>query len=126
MQLEAIPSSPITSHTREEADPQLTTSLQVITESNKVSSEPPLLQTEQSQLLQPLLIRLVLQTPHVQSSINQYPQVHFLYTVFQPLCPRPLALPGVVVAKVQDPTFGLVELHPISLSPVIQPVQIPL
>ena len=40
-QLEAIPSSPITSHTREEADPQLTTtSLQVVIE---VSPEPPLL-----------------------------------------------------------------------------------
>ena len=64
-QLEAIPSSPITSYMGEEADPQLTTtSLQVVTESNKVSSEPPLLQTEQSQLLQPLLIRPVLQTPH--------------------------------------------------------------
>jgi len=43
-QLEAIPSSPITSHPREEADPQLTTtSLQVVIESNKVSPEPPLL-----------------------------------------------------------------------------------
>ena len=43
-QLEAIPSSPITGHTREEADPQLTTtSLQVTTESNKVSSETLLL-----------------------------------------------------------------------------------
>ena len=48
---------------RDEADPKLTTtSLQVVTESTKVSTEPPLLQTEQSQLLQPLLIRL--QTPH--------------------------------------------------------------
>ena len=45
--------------------PQLTTtSLQVVIESNEVSPEPPLLQTEQSQLLQPLLIRPVLQTPH--------------------------------------------------------------
>jgi len=44
VQLEAIPSRPITSHTREEADPQLTTtSLQVVIESNKVSPEPPLL-----------------------------------------------------------------------------------
>ena len=65
VQLEAIPSSPITSHPRQEADPQLTTtSLQVVIESNKVSPEPPLLQTEQSQLLQPLFIRPVLQTPH--------------------------------------------------------------
>jgi len=44
VQLEAIPSSPITSHTREEADPQLTTtSLQVVIESNNVSPEHPLL-----------------------------------------------------------------------------------
>ena len=64
-QLEAIPCSPITNHMREEANPQLTTtSLQVDIESNKVSPEPPLLQTEQSQLLQSLLIRPVLQTPH--------------------------------------------------------------
>ena len=42
-QLEVIPSSPIT---REEVDPQLTTSsLQVVIESNNVSPEPPLLQT---------------------------------------------------------------------------------
>ena len=64
-QLEAIPSSPITSHPREEAGPQLTTaSLQVVMESNKVSPEPPLLQTEQSQLLQLPLTRPVLQTPN--------------------------------------------------------------
>jgi len=37
-------------------------------------------------------------------------------TVFQPLCPNPVALPGVVVAKVQDPAFGLVEPHPIGFS----------
>ena len=61
---------------------------------------------------------------HVQSSLNQNPQVHFLYTVFQPLCPKPVALPGVIVAKVQDPAFGLVESHPIGFSPAIQPIQI--
>ena len=54
--------------------------------------------------------------------INQYPQVHFLYTVFQSLCPKAVALPGVVVAKVQDLAFGLVELNSIGLSPAIQPV----
>ena len=42
MQLEAIPPSPITSHPREEADPQLTTtSLQVVKES-KISFKPQL------------------------------------------------------------------------------------
>jgi len=39
---------------------------------------------------------------HVQLSINQYPQIHFLYAVFQPLSPKPVTLRGVAVAKVQD------------------------
>ena len=41
-----------------------TTSFQAAVESNKVSPEPPPLQTEQSQLPQPLPIRPVLQIPH--------------------------------------------------------------
>ena len=49
----------------EEAEPHLTTtSFQVIIESDKVSPQPPLLQTEKSQLLQLLTITPVLQTPH--------------------------------------------------------------
>ena len=32
---------------------------------------------------------------HVQPSIDQHAQVHFFHTVFQPLCPKPVALPGV-------------------------------
>ena len=63
---------------------------------------------------------------HVQPSADQHPQFHFPKTVFQPLCPKPVVLPGVVVAKVQDPAFGTVEPHPIGFSPVIQSVQIPL
>ena len=64
-QLEAFPSSPTDGYMGEEADSHLAkTSLQVIVESDKFSPEPPLLQTEQSQLPQPLLIRLVFQTPH--------------------------------------------------------------
>ena len=59
---------------------------------------------------------------HVQLSINQNHQVCFL----QPLCPKTLAFHGVVVDKVQDLALALVELHSIHLSPVIQPVQIPL
>ena len=63
---------------------------------------------------------------HVQLSIDQYPQVCFLYTVLQSLCSKPVVLPGVVVAKVQDLPLGLVEPHPIGFSPAIQPIQIPL
>ena len=49
----------------EETDPYLTTMLlQAAVESDKVSLEPPLLQTEQSQFPQLIPIRLVLQTLH--------------------------------------------------------------
>ncbi|KAK4832356.1 hypothetical protein QYF61_021955 [Mycteria americana] len=60
-QLEAISSRPITCYLGEETDPHLsTTSFQVVVESNKVSPQPPFLQAKQSQLPQPLLIRLLL------------------------------------------------------------------
>ena len=63
VQLETISSRPIASYAGEEADPHLTTaSIQVVVESDKVSPEPSLFQTEQSQFPQPLLTRLVLQT----------------------------------------------------------------
>ena len=65
MQLEDTLSHPIASYMGEEADPHLTTtSFQVAVESNKITPELPLLQTEQSQLLHLLLAGLVLQTPH--------------------------------------------------------------
>ena len=60
-QLEAIASCPITSYFGEETNTCVsTTSFQVVIESNKVPPQPPLLQTEQPQLPQPLLRRLVL------------------------------------------------------------------
>jgi len=52
---------------------------------------------------------------HVQPSINQHPHVHFLYTAFQTLSTKPVALHGIVVAKVQD-----LALSPVELSPQIQ------
>ncbi|KAK4828298.1 hypothetical protein QYF61_024963, partial [Mycteria americana] len=64
-QLEAISSCPITCYLGEETDPHLsTTSFQVVEESDEVSPQPPFLQAKQSQLPQPLLIRLLLQTLH--------------------------------------------------------------
>jgi len=61
MQYEAISSHPIISYLREETNTCLTTtSFQVVVESNKVSPQPPLLQTKQPQLPQMLLLRLVL------------------------------------------------------------------
>jgi len=63
-QLEVIASHPIASYLGEEVNTCLTTtSFQVVVESEEVSPQPPLLQTEQPQLLQSLPIRLVLQTP---------------------------------------------------------------
>lgn len=63
---------------------------------------------------------------HIQPPIDKYPQVLFLRTAFQPLLHQPVALCGVVVPRVQDPTLRLVELDMAGLSPVIQPVWIPL
>ncbi|KAK4807027.1 hypothetical protein QYF61_000356 [Mycteria americana] len=64
-QLEAISSCPITCYLGEETDPHLsTTSFQVVVESDEISPQPPFLQAKQSQLPQPLLIRLLLQTLH--------------------------------------------------------------
>jgi len=59
-QLEAISSRPITCYLEKQTNTHLTTTcFQVVVESNKVSPQPSLLQTEQPQQLQLLLIRLV-------------------------------------------------------------------
>ena len=63
---------------------------------------------------------------HVQPRSKNTPSSISSTQFFQSLCPKPVGLPGVVVATVQDLALGLVEPHPISFSPVIQPVQIPL
>ena len=68
------------------------------------------------------LIYLSALVAHVQLIVSQHLQVHFFHTVFQPLCPKTVALPGVAVAKVQDLALGLVEFHSTGLSPAIQPV----
>ncbi|KAF1399548.1 Membrane-associated guanylate kinase, WW and PDZ domain-containing protein 2, partial [Spheniscus mendiculus] len=73
-----------------------------------------------------LLGRLGTLPAHVQPAVNQHPQVLFRQAAFQPLFPKPVALHGVVVAKVQDPALGLVEPHTVGLGPSIQPVQVPL
>jgi len=64
-QFEAIFSRPVTAYLGEETNPCLTAlSCQVVVEREKVSPQPPLLQTEQPQFPQPLLTGLVLQTLH--------------------------------------------------------------
>lgn len=60
------------------------------------------------------------------AAVNQHPQVFFLWAAFQPLWTQAVALKGVIVAKVQNPSLVLVETHVIGLSPSIQPVQVTL
>jgi len=60
----AISSGPVCCLGEEAKCLLIITFLQEVVECNEVSSEPPLLQTEQSQLPQLLLIRLVFQTPY--------------------------------------------------------------
>ncbi|KAK4826281.1 hypothetical protein QYF61_006728, partial [Mycteria americana] len=84
-QLEAISSCPITCYLGEETNPHLsTTSFQVVVESDKVSPQPPFLQAKQSQLPQPLLIRLLLQTLHQLGC----PSLHTLQHLNIPLVAR--------------------------------------
>ncbi|KAJ7414126.1 hypothetical protein WISP_86698 [Willisornis vidua] len=64
VQLEPISSCPIPRNLGEEIDSHLDTSFQVVIQSDKVSLEPPLLQTKCPQLPQLLLIRLVLHILH--------------------------------------------------------------
>jgi len=62
-QLEAISSRPITGYLGEETNiPLTTTFFQVVVESDKVSPQPTLLQSEQPQFPPSTVIRLVLQT----------------------------------------------------------------
>jgi len=81
MQLEAITSFLVASYLGEKTNIRLTTtSSQVVVQSNKVSPQPPLLQTKQPQPPQPLLIRLALQTVHQPrcSSLDTLQQLHVL------------------------------------------------
>ena len=65
VQLETISFCPISCYLGEETDIHLiTTSYQVVVESDKISLEPPSLQAKHPHFPQLLLIRLVLQTPH--------------------------------------------------------------
>ena len=65
MKLKAVISHPSNCYLGEKADTHVnTTSFDGVVESDKVSPEPPLLQTEQSKFPQSFLLRLVLQTLH--------------------------------------------------------------
>ncbi|XP_051625283.1 uncharacterized protein LOC127461479 [Manacus candei] len=59
----------------------------------------------------------------VQLPVHPHSQLPSCLAALQPLWPS-LELPGVVVAKGQDPALGLVEPHPLGISPWIQPLQV--
>ena len=63
---------------------------------------------------------------HIQPAVQQYTKVPFHQSAFQPLFPKPVGLPEVVVTKMQDPTFGPIETHAVNLGPSIQSIQVPL
>jgi len=58
---------------------------------------------------------------HVQPAVTQN---LFLLATFQTLCPKTVAMHGVVVAKVQDSALSPVEAH--TIGPFIHRIQIPL
>jgi len=53
------------------------------------------------------------------TNTNQHHQIFFFHSAFQPLYFKPVALHAVSVTQVQNMTLGLVEFHPIGLSPLI-------
>ena len=61
----------------------------------------------------------------IQPTVHQYTKVPFHQAAFQPLFPKPVGLPGVVVTKMQDPTLGPFETHRFCLDS-IQSIQVPL
>ncbi|KAF4794994.1 hypothetical protein TURU_096801 [Turdus rufiventris] len=63
---------------------------------------------------------------HVQSAVDQNPQVTFCLGTVQLHRPQPIMLQGVIVAKMQDSVLGLVKLHLIGFCPSIQLDQVSL
>ncbi|XP_031471779.1 collagen alpha-1(I) chain-like [Phasianus colchicus] len=52
----------------------------------------------------------------VQPSVGLQLRILFLHAAFRPLCPKPAAMPGVVVTKVRDPACGGVEPRAVGIS----------
>ena len=57
----------------------------------------------------------------IQPTVHQYTKVPSLQAASQPLFPKPVGLPGVVVTKMQDPTQNAapIEIHTANLGPLI-------
>ncbi|RMC21616.1 hypothetical protein DUI87_02483 [Hirundo rustica rustica] len=63
---------------------------------------------------------------HVQSAVDQYPQVPFLLGTVQPHHPQPITLQGVIVDKMQGSELGLTKHHLTGFCRSIQPFQVSL
>ena len=50
-------------------------------------------------------------------TVHQYAKVPFHQAAFQPLLPKLVGLPEVVVTKMQDLTVGPIEIHTVNLGP---------
>ncbi|KAK4817391.1 hypothetical protein QYF61_012097 [Mycteria americana] len=62
---------------------------------------------------------------HIQAAVNQHPQVLLCLAAFQPLFPKPVALHGVAVTRVQDPALSLVPLQSLpALKQINTPTQL--
>ena len=61
---------------------------------------------------------------HIQLTVHQYTKVPFHQAAFQPLLPKPVGLPGLLVTKMQDPTLGPIATCTFNLGPSIQSIQV--
>ena len=62
----------------------------------------------------------------IQLTVQVHTKVTFHQAAFQPLLPKPVGLPGLLVTKMQDPTLGAVETHTVYRGPASQPLHVPL
>ena len=62
---------------------------------------------------------------HVESFINQHPQILLLRAAPKPFSVQPVSVLGVTLTQVQDLALGLVELNEVGRDPHLKPVQVP-
>ena len=63
---------------------------------------------------------------HVESFMNQDPQILLLRVALNPFSTQPVFVLGIALTQVQDLALGLVELHRVGLGPALSSVQVPL
>jgi len=63
---------------------------------------------------------------HVESLINQHPQILLLRAALKPFSTQLVSVLGMSSAQVQDLALVLVELHEVGMGLSLKPVQVPL